>query len=217
LETRIATEGALLGNLIAQGLPKSLAILSDDAGQFNVFDHFLCWIHEERHLKAIVPYNEQNRREIESVLDRFWALYQGLKEYQESPLDTNQAILGQEFEKIFKTKTTSNIFNLALDNIYNKKEELLKVLKRPEVPLHNNGSEQEIREYVKRRKISGGTRSNLGKSCRDTFTSLKKTCYKLGISFWDFLRDRVTGTRIIEYLPVTIQNRSLKLRRSATS
>ena len=211
LETRIATEGALFGELIAHGMPKNLAILSDDAGQFNVFDHFLCWIHEERHLKAIVPYNEQNHQEIEKILERFWELYRGLKEYQKFPLESKQSILEQEFETLFKTETTSNVFNFALRNIYNKKEELLKVLKRPEVPLHNNGSEQEIREYVRRRKISGGTRSSAGKACRDTFTSLKKTCYKLGISFWDFLIDRVNGTNTIKYLPTLIQCRSLRL------
>lgn len=210
LEIRVATEGALFGSLIAHEVSKNLAVLSDDAGQFNVFDHFLCWIHEERHLKAITPYNEQNRHEIENVLEWFWKLYRRLKEYQKSPLKAKQSMLEQEFETLFKTKTTSSVFNLALENIYNKKEELLKVLKRPKVPLHNNGSEQEIREYVKRRKISGGTRSNSGRACRDTFTSLKKTCYKLGISFWDFLIDRVNRAKTIEYLPFTIQHRALK-------
>lgn len=211
LEIRIATEGALFGHLIACGIPKNLAILSDDAGQFDIFDHFLCWIHEERHLKEIVAYNEQNRREIENILERFWELYRGLKEYQKSPSEARISILEQEFETLFKTETTSNVFNYALRNIYNKKAELLKVLKRPEVPLHNNGNEQEIREYVKRRKISGGTRSNIGKACRDTFTSLKKTCYKVGIRFWDFLKDRVSGTRTVEYLPMIIQKQSSTL------
>lgn len=35
---RILTEGALMGGLLAQGIPVNLAIISDDAGQFNVFD-----------------------------------------------------------------------------------------------------------------------------------------------------------------------------------
>jgi hypothetical protein len=65
------------------------------------------------------------------------------------------------------------------------------VLDRPDIPLHNNLSENDIREYVKRRKISGSTRSDAGKMCRDSFTSLKKTCRKLGISFWDYLTDRI--------------------------
>jgi len=68
------------------------------------------------------------------------------------------------------------------------------VLDRPEIPLHNNTSERDIREYVKRRKISGSTRSEEGKKSRDTFTSLKKTCRKLGISFWKYLEDRIKMT-----------------------
>jgi len=67
------------------------------------------------------------------------------------------------------------------------------VLERPEVPLHNNAEESDIREYVKKRKISGSTRSDAGRRCRDTFTSLKKTCRKLGVNFWNYLRDRIRG------------------------
>ena len=67
------------------------------------------------------------------------------------------------------------------------------MLEHPEIPLHNNAEESDIREFVKRRKISGGTRSAAGRRCRDTFASLKKTCRKLGICFWDFLKDRVAG------------------------
>ena len=89
----------------------------------------------------------------------------------------------------------------ALKRLYHNKDELLLVLKRPEIPIHNNTSERDIREYVKRRKISGGTRSNLGRQCRDTFVSLKKTCRKLGISFWDYLLDRVSGNYVIPQLP----------------
>ena len=66
-------------------------------------------------------------------------------------------------------------------------------IERPEVPLHNNAEESDIREFVKRRKISGGTRSAAGRRCRDTFASLKKTCRKLGICFWEYLTDRVAG------------------------
>jgi hypothetical protein len=67
------------------------------------------------------------------------------------------------------------------------------VLARPDMPLHTNASETDIRDYVKVRKISGGTRSDLGRQCRDTFASLKKTCRKLGVSFWAYLTDRLTN------------------------
>ena len=71
--------------------------------------------------------------------------------------------------------------------------DLLRVLERPEVPLHNNVSESPIREYVTKRKVSGGTRSAAGRRCRDTFASLKKTCRCLGVNFWEYVQDRVCG------------------------
>ena len=72
-----------------------------------------------------------------------------------------------------------------------KRADLLAVLKRPEFPLHNNLSEGHMRDYVKKRKISGSTRSELGRRARDTFASLKKTCRRLGVNFWAYLQDRV--------------------------
>ena len=62
---RIVTEGALLGQLIAQGVSPDLAILSDGAGQFNVLVHAACWVHAERPLLRLVPYNEAHRAAIE--------------------------------------------------------------------------------------------------------------------------------------------------------
>ena len=206
-EVRVATEAALLAGLLAQGVPRDLGILSDDAGQFNILDHALCWIHEERHLKEIRPLTEQNRKETEFILDRFWRLYQELKEYQKTPSKDKKKVLEEEFDALFKTETMCSTFNRALSLIFNKKTELLKVLERPEIPLHNNGSEQEIREYVKRRKLSGGTRSEAGRECRDTFTSLKKTCRKLSVSFWEYLKGRLGTSNAIEYLPVLIKRK----------
>jgi hypothetical protein len=83
------------------------------------------------------------------------------------------------------------------------------VLDRPEVPLHTNGSETDIRDYVKKRKISGGTRSDEGRRCRDTFASLKKTCRKLDISFWHYLTNRLDiGDHTIAPLPGIIIERA---------
>ncbi|WP_197721990.1 IS66 family transposase [Mycoavidus cysteinexigens] len=93
---------------------------------------------------------------------------------------------------MFTQKTRYATFNRLLRRIHLNKSELLLVLERPEVPLHTNDSERDIRDYVKKQKISGGTRSELGRQCRDTFFSLKKTCRKLGISFWDYLTDRIS-------------------------
>jgi hypothetical protein len=80
------------------------------------------------------------------------------------------------------------------------------VLDRPEIPLHTNGTENDIRCQVTRRKLSGGTRSDLGRACRDAFLSLYKTCAKQGIAFWDYLGDRlqVPGSKPIPRLPQLI-------------
>jgi hypothetical protein len=42
---RIASEGALLGGLIARGVSSALVVLSDGAPQLVVFVHASCWIH----------------------------------------------------------------------------------------------------------------------------------------------------------------------------
>ena len=88
------------------------------------------------------------------------------------------------------------------------KDDLLRVLTRPDLPLHTNASETDIRDYVKVRKISGGTRSDLGRQCRDTFASLKKTCRKLGVSFWAYLNDRLTGSGLVPPLAELIRQRA---------
>jgi Transposase IS66 family len=85
---------------------------------------------------------------------------------------------------------------------------LLRVFERPEVPLHNNASESDIREYVKKRKISGSTRSAAGRRCRDTFATLKKTCRKLGQNFWHYLQDRVRGLGKVARLADHIRQRA---------
>lgn len=202
---RIATEGALLGSILDHGFSRNMAIVSDDAGQFNVLLHALCWIHAERTIHKLVPCSEEERKAIEDIRDRIWKLYQGLKAYKQAPDEKTKGELEKTFDEIFATQTCSEVLNAALQRLANNKQELLLVLERPDIPLHNNLSERDIREYVKRRKISGGTRSDNGKRCRDTFTSLKKTCRKLGISFWDYLYDRISKAREIQPLPDVIR------------
>lgn len=204
---KIATEGALIGSILCNGLPKSLVIISDDAGQFNVFNHALCWIHAERLINKLIAPSEDKRKILEDVKDQIWDFYAKLKEYKISPDETKRAQLEDRFREIFTQKTDFQMLNLALDRLYKNRDELLLVLDRPEIPLHNNLSENDIREYVKRRKISGGTRSDLGRQCRDTFVSLKKTCRKLGVSFWKYLLDRISKRNEIPLLPELILDR----------
>ena len=203
---RIATEGALLGAALSHGINPKLVIVSDDAGQFNVLLHALCWIHAERILAKLVGFTDLQRKALAETRTAVWALYRDLKAYQKKPTRKVKRELEQRFDDICKTQTCFTTLNNALKRMHKNKAELLLALKRPELPLHNNLSEGDIREYVKRRKISGGTRSENGRRGRDTFASLKKTCRKLKVSFWEFLNDRVGNKNTIPPLPCLIEH-----------
>jgi len=96
-----------------------------------------------------------------------------------------------------------------LQRLHANKVELLAVLDHPDIPLHTNGSENDIRCQVTKRKISGGTRSDVGRDCRDAFLGLAKTCAKLGIVFWDYLGARlaISGQPLLPSLPDLIRCR----------
>jgi hypothetical protein len=205
---QIATEGALLGELAERGLHERLAIVSDDAGQCNVLRHGLCWIHAERLIHTLLPLNEDHREDIATVRSQLWELYADLKQYKRRPNKKAKSALAKRFDALFSQKTRYQTLNQLLRRLYQNKAELLLVLERPEIPLHTNDSERDIRDYVKKRKVSGGTRSEVGRQCRDTFISLKKTCRKLGLSFWDYLNDRIAQADRIPFLPTLIQMRA---------
>jgi hypothetical protein len=201
---RIITEGALIGNLVEHGFNTDMVIVSDDAGQFNVLIHALCWIHAERLINKLIGLTDEQKQAVDSIRSEIWDLYASLKEFKGHPDEQKKVDIKVKFDEIFTKKTCYASLNKALERIHRNKPELLRVLDFPDIPLHNNLSENDIREYVKRRKISGSTRSALGRQCRDTFTSLKKTCRKLKISFWDYLKDRLCGLNLLPYLPDVI-------------
>lgn len=210
---RIATEGALLGQLIEQGVSADLVILSDGAPQFDILVHASCWVHAERPLARAVPYNEAHRLALEQVRQQLWDLYQDLKAFRAQPDATQKAALEARFDLLVGQRSDyPTSIGAALKEMRVHKADLLRVLERPEVPLHNNGTESIIRSYVKTRKISGGTRSTSGRRCRDTFASLKKTCRKLGVSFWAYLQDRLRGLGKLPQLADLIRQRASEVR-----
>jgi hypothetical protein len=205
---RMATEGALLGGLIARGVSPQLVVLSDGAPQFDILLHASCWVHAERPLARMVPHNDAHRVVIEQIREQIWQLYQDLKAYRTQPDATQKPILEARFAALCDQKAGYPNIDAVLKEIRDHQTDLLRVLERPEVPLHNNASESDIREYVKKRKISGGTRSTDGRHCRDTFASLKKTCRKLGVNFWSYLQDRIRGLGKVARLADLIRQRA---------
>jgi hypothetical protein len=207
---RVITEAALLGGVLAQGIRDDLRILSDGAGQFNLLHHGLCWVHAERALRRLAGSTAQHRQNIAEMQDVLWTYYRQLQAYRQAPTAEAKQTLEEGFDQLFgRCYRHHASLNIVLQQFRNRKAELLRVLDCPELPLHNNASETDIREYVTRRKISGTTRSEAGRQARDTLVGLKKTCRKLGISFWQYLLSRIHGDDRIPPLPNLIQAKAV--------
>lgn len=205
----IATEAAIWGSLKAQGFLPDTIIVSDDAGQFAVGQHALCWVHAERLVHKLDTFTDLHRAAQERMRTLIWWFYADLKAYCAEPSMRRRFELRARFNRIFRRRTGFATLDRLLERLHANKSELLKALERPEIPLHTNGSERDIRLHVTKRKISGGTRSDAGRDCRDAFLGLMRTATKLGIAFWDYLGNRlaIPNHQHIPYLPDIVRAR----------
>lgn len=188
---RIATEGAMWGAIGHHGLLANTVVVSDGAGQFRIGDHALCWVHAERLVHKLIPMTPDQRQAVDIMRQLIWWFYRDLKSYRCAPCPRRAAALRARFERLFKRRTGYVMLDRLLVRLHRRKHELLRVLDRPEIPLHTNGSENDIRAFVTKRKISGGTVSDAGKNARDVMLGLMKTCIKLDVSFFRYLGDRL--------------------------
>ena len=188
----IASEAALWGAIHHQGLLPDTVIVSDDAGQFRVGAHALCWIHAERLVHKLVPANDKQRNAIEIAKRMIWWFYRALKDYKLAPSVQQAQLLRARFDRIFKRASTGYVtLDRLLRRLFRNKDGLLRVLERPEIPINTNSSENDIRAFVTKRKISGGTISDKGRDARDIMLGLAKTCMKLKLSFYEFIGARL--------------------------
>ena len=190
---RVATEAALWGSVQSHEFLRDAVVLSDDAGQFNVGRHALCWVHAERLVHKLDPFNDRDRAAQKRVRRLIWNFYASLKVYRLNPGRRRAGALRARFDRIFRRGCGFATLDRLLARLHANKAELLMVLDRPEIPLHTNGSENDIRCYLTRRTVSAGTRSDVGRDSRDAFLGLTKTCDKLGIPLWDYLGSRLRG------------------------
>jgi Transposase IS66 family len=163
----------------------------------------------ERLVHKLETFTDLHHAAQQRIRDLIWRFYRDLKAYKADPSPQRRVALRARFDRIFKRRTDFATLDRLLAHLHANKPELLLVLDRPEIPLHTNGSENDIRCQVTRRKISGGTRSDTGRDCRDAFLGLAKTCNKLGIAFWDYLGDRLAapGHAHVPYLPDLVSHR----------
>jgi len=164
-------------------------LVGDDAPQFKkIAKRFaLCWVHEERHYKKMNPVFLSHHEELERVRREIWDYYDKLKAYKENPTEEGKSELWGNFDVLFGQVTEYEALNDRLKLTLKKKDELLVVLDHPDVPLHNNLSENGVREMVLKRKISGGVKSEKGRKGWENNMTILATCKKLGLSFFEFM------------------------------
>lgn len=207
---RPLAEAGIWGTIRHHGLVGNAVIVSDDAGQFRVGNHALCWVHAERLLQKLMPATPGQVQQVETVRELIWRFYKALKAYRRKPDPRAARGLQVRFDRIFSIRTAYGDLDKLLLRLRRRKAELLRVLERPEIPLHTNASENDLRGFVIKRKISGGTMSRDGRIARDTLLGLMKTCQKLGLSFWHYIGDRlgIGGQHLIPPLAALIAGRA---------
>ena len=170
-------------------------LVCDDAPQFTWLTEELglCWVHEGRHYKKLVPYLPQHRQAVERFLTDFWAFYAKLLVYRQHPGEAERGPLAAAFDTLFARETGYARLDERIALTRGKKAHLLLVLTHPEIPLHNNPAELGARQRVRKRDVSFGPRTVEGARAWDTFMTLAATARKLGVSFYHYMHDRVSG------------------------
>jgi hypothetical protein len=176
-------------------LPVVRLLVCDDAPQCTLVTEelALCGVHEGRHYKKLVPYVPYHRLLVENFVQRFWTYYDQLLAYREQPTPEEAARLDGGFEALFSTVTGYQALDERIAKTRAKKGCLLLVLTHPEIPLHHNPAELGARARVRKRDVSFGPRTREGAKAWDTFMTLVGTATKLGVSFYHYIHDRVSG------------------------
>jgi len=194
-------------------------LVGDDAGQWaglTVEGRALCWIHAGRHFKRLTPCVPHHRALLAHFLDRFWTYYRELLAYRAQPNAAAAIRLDAAFDTLFATETGYRGLDARIAATRANKAELLVVLAHPEVPLHNNPAELAARQRVRKRDVSFGPRGEAGIQAWDTFQTLVATAAKLGVSFYHYVRDRVTETNALPSLADLITERAPALNLAAS-
>ena len=181
------------------GSPVVQALICDDAPQFNWLARRMmqCWVHEGRHYKKLSPVVALHRAQLDRFLQRFWEYYDQLLVYRQAPTVEERQRLQTEFDRLFAPNTGYQELDKRITKTQAKKESLLLVLKYPELPLHNNAAELGVRQRVRKRDVSFGPRTQAGVRAWDTFATLAATSKKLGVSFYQYIHDRISGANQI--------------------
>jgi len=202
----------------AREFPVVRLLVCDDAPQFTLVTEELglCWVHDGRHYKKLMPYVPHHQALLEDFIERFWTYYAQLLAYREQPTPEEATRLEGEFEVLFSTVTGYTALDERIAKTRAKKRCLLMVLVHPEIPLHNNPAELGARARVRKRDVSFGPRTRDGATAWDTFMTLAETATKLGVSFYHYIHDRVSDAYRMSSLADLIAQRAKVLNLGAS-
>ncbi len=176
---------------LLEGVLTPTPMITDSARQYNgiACHHGHCWLHEIQHYVKLKPYLDYHRSILEKFIASLWEFYDLLKIFKSQPTVDLGRIIEQRFESLFTTTTGYFELDKRIASTYNDRDKLLMALDFPEIPLHNNGSEIAVREGVLKRKISYGTRSELGRAAWENMLSILDTCRKQKVVFYLYVKD----------------------------
>ena len=168
-----------------------IPLITDDAKQYYELSEIncLCWIHEIRHYIKLNPYLGYHKRILESFLAELHEFYRFMHLYKINPDEDLKEEVKSKFDGLIFRSYGYSELEQRLGATWKNRNRLLQFLDYPFIPLHNNESEIAAREPVIKRKISYGTRSELGKCAWENVLSIKDTCRKLGVNFFQYMLD----------------------------
>ena len=224
LDEHLPKLGAQLRKLIKDGLalaayrtqtiwPVVELLVCDDAPQFNwlTLELALCWLHEFRHYKKVIPHLPYHRQLLESFKESFWKLYRQVLAYRQNPTRAEAEDLREQFERLFEQTSGYEQLDERKALTLAKKEPLLMVLIHPEILLHNNPAELGARQRVRKRDVSLQARTRQGIGAWDTFQTLVSTAKKLEVNIYHYLHDRIAQTNRLPSLAQLIEERAQTL------
>jgi hypothetical protein len=102
---QLLNEAATWGAIRHHGQMGNTVVVSDDAGQFRIAQHALCWVHAERHLQKLMPASPKQAKAVELARQTIWCFYRGLKLWKQSPTPSAEALFRRQFNRIFGQRT----------------------------------------------------------------------------------------------------------------
>lgn len=154
----------------------------------------LCWVHEVRHYKKLFPFFNSHKILQEDILSQWQRFYHLAKQYGHDPTEEKRLEVETLFDHITSQTTGYDLLDKQLLLTRKKKDRLLTFLDHPELPIHNNQCEQDLREFVIQRRISHETKSVRGDRSFARHLSVIQTAQKQGLDVFKTLHGLLTGT-----------------------